>query len=55
MTEIEFRRQQRGLSQYQLASMIGRSLGQLANALRGHDPVAKAVNRLPAMACPVID
>src|SRR6516225_11915842 len=42
MTEIEFRRQQRGLSQYELASMIGRSQGQLANALRGHDPIAKA-------------
>jgi transcriptional regulator with XRE-family HTH domain len=42
MTEIEFRRQQRGLSQYELASLIGRSQGQLANALRGHDPIAKA-------------
>jgi hypothetical protein len=34
--EIEFRRQQLGLSQLQLASRIGRSQGQLANALRGH-------------------
>jgi len=41
MTEIEFRRQQRGLSQYELASLIGRSQGQLANALRSHDPIAK--------------
>jgi transcriptional regulator with XRE-family HTH domain len=45
--EIEFRRQQLGLSQLQLASRIGRSQGQLANALRGHDPISSAaVNRL---------
>jgi hypothetical protein len=45
--EIEFRRQQLGLSQQQLASRIGRSQGQLANALRGHDPISSAaVNRL---------
>ena len=37
--EIEFRRQQRGLSQSKLASLVGRSQGQLANALRGHDPI----------------
>jgi len=42
MTEIEFRRQQRGLSQYELASLIGLSQWQLANALRSHDPIAKA-------------
>jgi hypothetical protein len=45
--EIEFRRQQRGLSQSKLASLVGRSQGQLANALRGHDPIsAPVVNRL---------
>jgi transcriptional regulator with XRE-family HTH domain len=45
--EIEFLRRQLGLSQAQLASMIGRSQGQLANALRGHDPISRAaVNRL---------
>jgi hypothetical protein len=33
--EIEFLRGQLGLSQTQLASLIGRSQGQLANALRG--------------------
>lgn len=45
--EIEWRRHQLGLSQAQLASLIGRSQGQLANALRGHDPIsAAAVNRL---------
>src|SRR5262249_46042687 len=45
--EIEFLRRQLGLSQNQLASLIGRSQGQLANALRGHDPISgAAVNRL---------
>jgi transcriptional regulator with XRE-family HTH domain len=45
--EIEFRRRQLGLSQTDLASLIGRSQGQLANALRGHDPIsATVVNRL---------
>jgi hypothetical protein len=45
--EIEFRRRQLGLSQAQLAARIGRSQGQLANALRGHDPISgAAVNRL---------
>lgn len=45
--EIEFRRKQLGLSQRELAKLIGRSQGQLANALRGHDPMsASAVNRL---------
>ena len=45
--EVEWRRRQLGLSQIQLAAMIGRSQGQLANALRGHDPIAGAVvNRL---------
>jgi transcriptional regulator with XRE-family HTH domain len=45
--EIEFRRQQRGLSQRELARLIGRSQGQLANGLRGHDPMsAVSVNRL---------
>jgi hypothetical protein len=34
-------------SQTQLASLIGRSQGQPANALRGHDPISgAAVNRL---------
>ena len=42
--EIEFRRKQRGMSQTQLAALMGR---QLANALRGHDPIsAAAVSRL---------
>ena len=45
--EIEFLRRQLGLSQTQLASLIGRSQGQLANALRGHDPISGlVVNRL---------
>ncbi len=45
--EIEFRRHQRGLSQRQLGALVGRSQGQLANALRGHDPISSAVvNRL---------
>jgi transcriptional regulator with XRE-family HTH domain len=45
--EIEFRRKQRGLTQRQVAASIGRSQGQLANALRGHDPISAAtVNRL---------
>jgi hypothetical protein len=38
--EIEWRRQQLGLSQTQLASLIGRSQGQLSNTLRGHDPIS---------------
>jgi transcriptional regulator with XRE-family HTH domain len=46
-SEIEFRRQKRGLSQRQLAALVGRSQGQLANALRDHDPIsARVVNRL---------
>ena len=45
--EIEFRRNQLGLSQRQIAGMIGRSQGQYANAIRGHDPIsAPVVNRL---------
>ena len=45
--EIEWRRRQLGLSQIELAAMIGRSQGQLANALRGHDPISRVVvNRL---------
>jgi Helix-turn-helix len=45
--EIEFRRRQRGLTQRELATLIGRSQGQLANALRGHDPISGTViNRL---------
>jgi hypothetical protein len=41
--EIEFLRRQLSLSQTQLASLIGRSQGQLANARRGHDPISGAV------------
>jgi|SRR5262245_61593165 len=45
--EIEWRRRQLGLSQIELAAMIDRSQGQLANALRGHDPISRVVvNRL---------
>lgn len=45
--EIEFHRRRLRLSQQKLASLIGRSQGQLANALRGHDPISPApVNRL---------
>jgi hypothetical protein len=45
--EIEWRRRQLGLSQVDLAVLIGRSQGQLANALRGHDPISgTVVNRL---------
>jgi hypothetical protein len=45
--EIEFHRRKQKLSQEKLAGMVGRSQGQLANALRGHDPIkASVVNRL---------
>src|SRR5262249_50759521 len=45
--EIEFRRRRLGLTQIELGGMIGRSQGQLANALRGHDPISgAAINRL---------
>jgi hypothetical protein len=45
--EIEFRRRQHGLSQRQVGNMIGRSQGQYANAIRGHDPLSRmAANRL---------
>lgn len=46
--EIEFYRRRRlGLTQQELASQVGCSQGQLANALRGHDPISRAVvNRL---------
>ena len=45
--EIEWRRRQLGLSQIELAAMIGRSQGQLANALRGHDPISGTVVNRP--------
>jgi hypothetical protein len=45
--EIKFRRRQLGLSQRQLAIRVGRSQGQISNAIRGHDPIsAAAVNRI---------
>jgi hypothetical protein len=45
--EAEFRRQQLGLSQHELAAKIGCSQGQYANAIRGHDPLSAFVtNRL---------
>jgi hypothetical protein len=45
--EIEHLRRRCGLTQLELAELIGRSQGQLANALRGHDPIsAQVVNRL---------
>ena len=45
--EIEFRRHQLGWSQRELAGRCGISQPQLANALRGHDPVSAWVtNRL---------
>lgn len=45
--EMEWRRQRLGLSQHQLARMVGRSQGQYANAIRGHDPISgTVVNRL---------
>ena len=37
----------RSLSQRQLAALVGRSQGQISNAIRGHDPIkASVVNRL---------
>ena len=36
--KTEFLRKQKGLSQHRLATLIGRSQGQYANAVRGHDP-----------------
>jgi hypothetical protein len=51
--EIEFQRRRRGLSQSQLAARIGRSQGQIANALRGHDPISgSVVNRLREILLP---
>jgi hypothetical protein len=51
--EIEFHRRQRGLSQRELGKLIGRSQGQLANALRGHDPIsALVVKRLREVLTP---
>lgn len=51
--EIEFLRRRSGLTQAALAALIGRSQGQLANALRGHDPIsARAVNRLREVLLP---
>ena len=45
--EIEHLRRRRGLTQLELAELIGRSQGRLANALRGHDPMSAAsANRL---------
>jgi hypothetical protein len=43
--EIKFRCRQRGITQRQLAALVGRSRGQIANALRGHDPLSAAVTR----------
>ena len=45
--EIEFRRRQRSLSQRELASLVGRSQGQLANAIAVTIRLSSAVvNRL---------
>lgn len=45
--EVEFRRRQLGLSQYEVAASIGCSQSQYANAIRGHDPLSAFVtNRL---------
>lgn len=45
--EMEFQRRRLGLSQRQVGSMVGRSQGQYANAIRGHDPISgTVVNRL---------
>ena len=45
--EIEFRRKRLGMTQRELACYVGRTQGQLANALRGHDPLSEAtVSRL---------
>jgi hypothetical protein len=43
--EIEHHRRRQGLSQRELAARIGRSQGQLANALRGHDPISSSATR----------
>jgi hypothetical protein len=45
--EAGCRRRQRNLTQPELAALVGRSQGHLANALRGPDPLRCAVvNRL---------
>jgi hypothetical protein len=45
--EIEFHRRRLGLSQRQLGVLIGRSQGQISNALRGRYPISSSsVNRL---------
>ncbi len=45
--EIEHRRRLSGMSQRELGRQIGRSQGQVANAIRGHDPISiTAVNRI---------
>jgi hypothetical protein len=45
--EIEYRRKRLGLTQRQLGDMIGVGQSQIANVLRGHDPISRlATNRL---------
>jgi len=43
--EIEHLRRRCGLTQVEFAELIGRSQGQLANALRGQDPISARVVR----------
>lgn len=51
--EIEFRRRQDGLSQRELANRCGIGQPQLANALRGHDPLsAWVVTRIKEVLTP---
>jgi hypothetical protein len=45
--EVEFRRKRLGFSQRELGDRIGVSQSQIANAIRGHDPISStAINRI---------
>jgi transcriptional regulator with XRE-family HTH domain len=45
--QLEFKREQLGLSQREFAGLAGITQGTYSNAIRGHDPISSAVvNRL---------